>query len=258
MIQLILYSLFFSPFPKIHFPPSSQEDCLKTKIRSSLVAQWVKDLALSLLRHGFGSWPWNFRVPQTQPKKKKERKQDHVTPWPKILQWLPINPLAQNKAGVLSATHEVSYDPSPPLSSLLSTLTAPTFLCSYPLASWLQLFPPRGILFPRCISFAHLLNEIDLDCPIQTFETDLDLSIQVQASLPPPYLFFLFSIAFITFYHTTCCTNMFFFPFIMIFIFFHYRWFTVFHQFSTVQRGDPDTHTCITYIFFPITMLHHK
>ena len=31
----------------------------------------------------------------------------------------------------------------------------------------------------------------------------------------------------------------------MIFIFFHYSWFTVFYQFYTVQRGDPVTHTRI-------------
>ena len=31
------------------------------------------------------------------------------------------------------------------------------------------------------------------------------------------------------------------------FYFFHYRWFTVFCQFSTVQRGDPVTHTCIHF-----------
>ena len=29
------------------------------------------------------------------------------------------------------------------------------------------------------------------------------------------------------------------------FYFFHYNWFTVFCQFSTVQQGDPVTHTCI-------------
>ena len=30
-----------------------------------------------------------------------------------------------------------------------------------------------------------------------------------------------------------------------IFIFFHYSWFTVFCQFSSVQHGDPVIHTCI-------------
>ena len=29
------------------------------------------------------------------------------------------------------------------------------------------------------------------------------------------------------------------------FYFFHYSWFTVFRHFSTVQHGDPVTHTCI-------------
>ena len=37
--------------------------------------------------------------------------------------------------------------------------------------------------------------------------------------------------------------------FIMILIFFHYSWFTVFCQFSTVQHGDPVTHTCIHSFF---------
>ena len=34
---------------------------------SSLVAQRGKDLALSLLWHGFNTWPWNFLMPQLQP-----------------------------------------------------------------------------------------------------------------------------------------------------------------------------------------------
>ena len=40
------------------------------------------------------------------------------------------------------------------------------------------------------------------------------------------------------------------------FYFFHYSWFTVFCQFSTVQ-GDPVRHTYIHY-FSHIIMLHHK
>ena len=40
-----------------------------------------------------------------------------------------------------------------------------------------------------------------------------------------------------------------FFLYIIIFIFFHYSWFTVFCQFSTVQHGDPITHTCIHSFF---------
>ena len=44
---------------------------------SSLVAQWVKDLVLSLLWHGLDPCPGNFHMPQLQPKKrkKKERKE---------------------------------------------------------------------------------------------------------------------------------------------------------------------------------------
>jgi len=45
--------------------------------------------------------------------------------------------------------------------------------------------------------------------------------------------------------------------FFMIFIFFHYSWFTVFCQFSAVQHGDPVTHTCMDS-FFSFIMLHHK
>ena len=33
------------------------------------------------------------------------------------------------------------------------------------------------------------------------------------------------------------------------FYFFHYSWFTVFCQFSTVQQGDPVTHTCVHSFF---------
>ena len=33
------------------------------------------------------------------------------------------------------------------------------------------------------------------------------------------------------------------------FYFFHYSWFTVFCPFSTVQHGDPVTHTCIHSFF---------
>ena len=35
------------------------------------MAQQVKDLALSLLWLGFNPWPWNIRIPQTWPKKKR-------------------------------------------------------------------------------------------------------------------------------------------------------------------------------------------
>ena len=39
------------------------------------------------------------------------------------------------------------------------------------------------------------------------------------------------------------------------FYFFHYSWFTVFCQFSTVQQGDPVTHTCVHS--FSHIILHH-
>ena len=48
----------------------------KMSIGSSLVAQQVKDLALSLQRlgslpwHGFSPWPRNFHMAQEQPKQK--------------------------------------------------------------------------------------------------------------------------------------------------------------------------------------------
>ena len=47
---------------------------------SSLVEQWVKDLASSLLCFwsllllGFDPWPGNFHMPQAQPKKKKKKR----------------------------------------------------------------------------------------------------------------------------------------------------------------------------------------
>ena len=49
---------------------------------SSLVMQWVKDLALSLLWLGsllwrrFDTWPGNFHMPWVQPKKEKRKKKD--------------------------------------------------------------------------------------------------------------------------------------------------------------------------------------
>ena len=39
--------------------------------QNSLVAQWVKDLVLSLLWRGFLPWPWNFHLWDTAKKKKK-------------------------------------------------------------------------------------------------------------------------------------------------------------------------------------------
>ena len=49
---------------------------LKIKVWSSLVAQQVKDLALSPLWHGFDPWPWNFCMPQAQPEKRKEKRKE--------------------------------------------------------------------------------------------------------------------------------------------------------------------------------------
>ena len=40
------------------------------------MAQWVKDLALSLLWQEFDPWPGNFQMPWGQPKKKKKRKKE--------------------------------------------------------------------------------------------------------------------------------------------------------------------------------------
>ena len=48
-------------------------EALKLNCVSSLVAQWVKDLALSLLWCQFD--PWNFHRLQVQPKKKKKKKE---------------------------------------------------------------------------------------------------------------------------------------------------------------------------------------
>ena len=50
-IQLVFYSL------------------LKCLLKSSLVAQQVKDPAVSLLWNGFSPWPWNFCMLWVQPKK---------------------------------------------------------------------------------------------------------------------------------------------------------------------------------------------
>ena len=45
------------------------------------MAQWVKDLVLSLLWCGFGTWPENFQMLQAlQKKKKEERKKKKNVP----------------------------------------------------------------------------------------------------------------------------------------------------------------------------------
>ena len=38
------------------------------------MAQWVKDLALSLLWRGFDPWPGNFRIPWAWPKQTNKQK----------------------------------------------------------------------------------------------------------------------------------------------------------------------------------------
>ena len=51
------------------------------------MAQWVKDLVLSLLWlgsllwHGFNPWPGNFRMPQVWPKKKKKKGLGEMAAW---------------------------------------------------------------------------------------------------------------------------------------------------------------------------------
>lgn len=51
---------------------------VKTKdLRSSLLAQWMEALVLSLLglrSHGFDPWPRFFRMPQAWPKQKQTNK----------------------------------------------------------------------------------------------------------------------------------------------------------------------------------------
>ena len=67
--------------------PSTDDPFKNMWNRSSLVAQWVKDPALSLqwlwllLWHGFDPWPRNFHMPWAQPKKNlnyKDFKKDVV------------------------------------------------------------------------------------------------------------------------------------------------------------------------------------
>ena len=54
--------------------------CLSFKnLGSSLVVQWVKDLALSLLWPGFNPWPGNFQSLCRRGKKTKQTKFGHVT-----------------------------------------------------------------------------------------------------------------------------------------------------------------------------------
>ena len=46
---------------------------VKKRGRTPPVAQWVKDLALSLLWCRFDLWPGKFHMPCAQPKKEKRR-----------------------------------------------------------------------------------------------------------------------------------------------------------------------------------------
>ena len=48
---------------------------IKERSGSSLVAYWVRDLALSLLWSRFNPWPRNFRLPRVWPKRKKKKKE---------------------------------------------------------------------------------------------------------------------------------------------------------------------------------------
>ena len=47
---------------------------LRIKPRSSLVAQWIKDLVLSLLWPRFHPWHWNFHMPWSWPEKRRKPK----------------------------------------------------------------------------------------------------------------------------------------------------------------------------------------
>ena len=59
-----------------------QKIVFKKALRSSLVGQWVNDLALSLLwlrsllSYGFEPWPGNLCMPQARPKEKKKKTLD--------------------------------------------------------------------------------------------------------------------------------------------------------------------------------------
>ena len=64
--------------------------------------------------------------------------------------------------------------------------------------------------------------------------------------------FFLFIL-----FYFVCTKMIIFLIYIMILIFSHYSWFTVFCWISSVQHGDPVTNTCI-HFFSHIIMLHHK
>ena len=44
----------------------------------------------------------------------------------------------------------------------------------------------------------------------------------------------------------------------ILFFFFHYSWFTVLCQFSTVQHSGPIAHVCILFLTSSSTMFHHE
>ena len=66
--------LYFDEGPNFTFFPQNYSLTLTLELKkdwgSSQVAQWVKDLVLSLLWHRFDPWPGNFYMPW--PKEKKE------------------------------------------------------------------------------------------------------------------------------------------------------------------------------------------
>ena len=75
---LLSYSVCEKPVTKLSPRSRGGENWVppfeKTHTKGSLVAQWVKDLALSLLWLRFDPRPGNFHIPPVQPKKKKEKK----------------------------------------------------------------------------------------------------------------------------------------------------------------------------------------
>ena len=68
-----------SPSPPVVLNPGFTMEAFMELLKdvdawNSLVAQWVKELALSLLWCGFDLWPRNFCMPQAWPKEKRKKK----------------------------------------------------------------------------------------------------------------------------------------------------------------------------------------